>query len=290
VVPSSVPLKTDILAAGFGSVTNSSEVASASSKQISPPSAPFSSSARGELAATNVSSLETNGLREAATSSVGIETKHITSPEGAVNTVQLAKSSGFKLELNEAQHTAIGETLEADLSEFKGVSQTRTELSASINALSGEKLGDISTQASSRFSINVQFGRAEWINDVASQVSKLAAQNLNFAEIRLDPPELGAMQVRVQVNSDQATVSFTAQSSQVRDALEQNGNRLRELFDAEGMNLVDVDVRDQGQHNPEDGLESEPDEPQTDVVSTEGLGSEASVVQAEIPVGVDDYV
>jgi flagellar hook-length control protein FliK len=72
----------------------------------------------------------------------------------------------------------------------------------------------------------------------------LAAQNVSAAEIRLDPPELGPMQVRVSVNQEQVNVSFTSPHPAVREVLDQQLNRLREMFSEQGLNLVDVDVSD----------------------------------------------
>ena len=142
-----------------------------------------------------------------------------------------------------------------------------SSLTEQVDALAPSNLSDRSmgaqslSQASSpaRFFVNVEFGRSEWNSNVAAKVAQMAAQNLKHAEIQLDPPELGPLQVRVQVNTDQASVSFTAQSAQVRDALEQGSQRLRDLFEAEGMNLVDVDVSDQQQGNDQnpDDLDSQ---------------------------------
>lgn len=90
-----------------------------------------------------------------------------------------------------------------------------------------------------------ELGQPEWHNTVAEKVAVMATKNLSSAEIQLDPPELGQLQVRVTLNQDQASVSFSSQHAVVRDALDQTAIRLREMFDAEGLNLVDVDVSDQ---------------------------------------------
>jgi flagellar hook-length control protein FliK len=72
----------------------------------------------------------------------------------------------------------------------------------------------------------------------------LAAQNISSAEIRLDPPELGPMQVKVALHHDQVSVNFTSPHALVRDTLDLQLNRLREMFAEQGMNLVNVDVSD----------------------------------------------
>lgn len=93
--------------------------------------------------------------------------------------------------------------------------------------------------------VQTAVGQPQWSRAVGERVLWLAAQNVNTAEIQLDPPELGPLQVRVSVNQDQASVTFTSQHPAVREALDQSAMRLREMFDSQGLNLVDVDVSDQ---------------------------------------------
>ncbi|MEN0038861.1 MAG: flagellar hook-length control protein FliK [Cellvibrio sp.] len=92
--------------------------------------------------------------------------------------------------------------------------------------------------------VPVTVGTPQWSQAVGDKVLWLAAQNVSSAEIRLDPPELGPMQVKVSVNQDQANITFTSPHPVVRDALDQQLNRLREMFSEQGLNLVNVDVSD----------------------------------------------
>jgi flagellar hook-length control protein FliK len=92
--------------------------------------------------------------------------------------------------------------------------------------------------------VPVTVGSPQWSQAVGDKVLWLAAQNVSAAEIRLDPPELGPMQVKVSVNQDQASVTFTSPHPAVREALDQQLNRLREMFSEQGLNLVNVDVSD----------------------------------------------
>ncbi|MBW3164289.1 flagellar hook-length control protein FliK [Ferrimonas balearica] len=68
------------------------------------------------------------------------------------------------------------------------------------------------------------------------------------AELRLDPPELGALQVRIQMNGDQAQVQIQTQHAQARDLLEQALPRLREMLQGQGIQLADANVSHQ-QHS-----------------------------------------
>lgn len=85
-------------------------------------------------------------------------------------------------------------------------------------------------------------GQPQWHTAIAERVAIMASQRITSAEIQLDPPELGQLQVRVSVNQEQTHVSFVSQHAVVREALDQTAFRLREMFTAEGLNLVDVDV------------------------------------------------
>ncbi|AEP30457.1 flagellar hook-length control protein FliK [Brumicola nitratireducens] len=57
------------------------------------------------------------------------------------------------------------------------------------------------------------------------------------AEIRLDPPDLGGMNIKVNLSGDSASVSFVVQSQQAREALDQATPRLREMLEEQGIEL-----------------------------------------------------
>lgn len=80
---------------------------------------------------------------------------------------------------------------------------------------------------------------------LVDKVMWLSSQNLKSAEIQLDPAELGRLEVRIQIVQDQAQVSFASANAGVRDALEGQLHRLREMFAQQGMNMLDVNVSDQ---------------------------------------------
>ncbi|MBF0676276.1 flagellar hook-length control protein FliK [Pseudomonas sp.] len=84
-----------------------------------------------------------------------------------------------------------------------------------------------------------------WSEAVVERVMWLSSQNLKSAEIQLDPAELGRLEVRISLNQEQTQVSFASPHAGVRDALEGQLQRLRDMFNQQGMNLVDVNVSDQ---------------------------------------------
>lgn len=84
-----------------------------------------------------------------------------------------------------------------------------------------------------------------WSEAVVDRVMWMSSQNLKSAEIQLDPAELGRLEVRVNLTQDQAQVTFASANPGVREALEGQMHRLREMFTQQGMNLSDANVSDQ---------------------------------------------
>ena len=74
-----------------------------------------------------------------------------------------------------------------------------------------------------------------------------------MAEIRLDPPELGSMQVRVNVAGDAASVSFVVQSQQAKEALADAMPKLRDMLSEQGIELGDAQVRKDNSSSSENG-------------------------------------
>ena len=61
-------------------------------------------------------------------------------------------------------------------------------------------------------------------------------------ELRLDPPELGRVTVRISMVGDEARVAFTAAQGTAREALEAALPKLREMFEQAGLSLGDAQV------------------------------------------------
>ncbi len=94
----------------------------------------------------------------------------------------------------------------------------------------------------------------ELANDqVAEKVQMMMSKNLKNLDIRLDPPELGRMQIRMTMNNDLANVHFTVANPQARDLIEQTLPRLREMLAQQGMQLADSSVQQQSSGQQQSG-------------------------------------
>lgn len=156
-----------------------------------------------------------------------------------------------------ASKTAFEKTLQAVASpdakladDMTASALTSGSTSSTTNSLMDSLMrgADQQTPAARNFvvqtAVPVPVGQPQWSQAVGEKVLWLAAQNVSSAEINLHPKDLGPIQVRVSVNQEQTTVNFTSHHAVVREVLDQNLNRLRDMFSEQGLNLVNVDVSD----------------------------------------------
>ncbi|TCP74635.1 flagellar hook-length control protein FliK [Pseudomonas putida] len=93
-----------------------------------------------------------------------------------------------------------------------------------------------------------------WAEGLVNRVMYLSSQNLKSADIQLEPAELGRLDIRVNVATDQSTqVTFISGHAGVRDALDSQVHRLRELFAQQGLAQPDVNVADQSRGQQQQG-------------------------------------
>lgn len=95
----------------------------------------------------------------------------------------------------------------------------------------------------------------QWNDQVAKRIAIMTNEGMQSARIQLDPPELGSLEIKVKVQHDQVSVAFASNNQMVREALDAQSPRLRELLDQQGVDLVDVNVSEQGQQQNESGLD-----------------------------------
>lgn len=88
-------------------------------------------------------------------------------------------------------------------------------------------------------------GHPEWNKELGEKLVWMYKQDIPSAELRLNPQHLGPILIKVDVNQDQATVTFTAHNAAVKDAIEAALPKLREMLGGQQLNLADVNVSQQ---------------------------------------------
>lgn len=100
--------------------------------------------------------------------------------------------------------------------------------------------------------LNVPMNQPSWGEAMAGKISWMIMENQQSAKINLNPAELGPIEVKLNMNNDQATISFVAQHTEARDALEQAFPKLRDMLSQSGINLGESNVSAQSQDNSTD--------------------------------------
>lgn len=128
-----------------------------------------------------------------------------------------------------------------------------TELAATIQqptlAASSQALASNTPMAaaalSSQLTVHTPVNHPAWGNEFSQKITWLAAQRDQSAELHLNPPQLGPLDVVIKVSADQATALFTSPHAAVREAIEQALPKLREMLADNGIMLGNATVSDQ---------------------------------------------
>ena len=106
--------------------------------------------------------------------------------------------------------------------------------------------------ASSPVSIATPVTQAAWGDEFNQKITWIATQRNQIAELHLNPPHLGPLDVVLKINGDQASATFTSPHAAVRDAIEQALPKLREMLADNGIMLGNAMVNDQATKNGQD--------------------------------------
>ncbi|MDO8369587.1 MAG: flagellar hook-length control protein FliK [Candidatus Nitrotoga sp.] len=152
------------------------------------------------------------------------------------------------LEIANSVHSSKSMTLLAD-------SQLSPQSSTQVSAPppNATALAALPAQASSaenlslpiQLSVDTPLAHNAWTDEFSQKITWVATQHGQSAELHLNPPQLGPLDVLIKVDGDQATALFTSPHAVVRDAIEQALPKLREMLADNGIMLGNASVSDQ---------------------------------------------
>jgi flagellar hook-length control protein FliK len=181
-------------------------------------------------------------------------------------------SAKFGAEAQLADHalhersTAEADKLPASALEFRTALPARSEalnapplsLSAALAAgappawSAGQNLAP--TYSIAHAQVAAPVGSPLFAEDFSQRIVVLAGQRVQSAQIALTPSDLGPISVSMEVRGQDASLLFGAAQATTRAAIEDALPRLREMFQAQGLHLVDAHVGMQlGHQAPRDG-------------------------------------
>jgi len=167
----------------------------------------------------------------------------------------------------------------------------RTSMLSSLNSTARTTMTAPATPQ--QMTLQTQISNPEWGSDFSKRIQFLVKNNMQHADLRLDPPDMGKIHVKINLSQDQASVSFVSAHGNVRDAIEQAMPRLRELLNESGIQLGNTDVASQFQQKNENHTGQDPKSSNSGHMTDYGDDVEPELVQhkaVEYSVdGVIDY-
>ncbi|MGC0943087.1 flagellar hook-length control protein FliK [Pantoea agglomerans] len=160
------------------------------------------------------------------------------------NTAQSATSSGLTLDSSFQQ--ALSNMVKQD-------DQAAIKASISDNAINATPIATASslpapvtasatTSTPSTPMLNSQLGSDEWQQALSQQIVMFSRNGQQNAELRLHPEDLGAIQISLKLDNDQAQINLVSSHSHVRAALEAAIPQLRSALAESGINLGESQV------------------------------------------------
>jgi len=156
----------------------------------------------------------------AALAGAGLKTEHKTTLDAADLGLQQAREA--------AQQAA-----QQDPSAMAAAALAQTTQPAALEAAQAAEASE---------QLSAQVGTDAWENQVGQKVVYMIGNEEQTASLTLNPPDLGPLQVVLSVSNDQASVTFSANQEEVRQALEDALPRLREMMSESGIALGNATV------------------------------------------------
>ncbi|MDZ4251626.1 MAG: flagellar hook-length control protein FliK [Sulfuritalea sp.] len=98
--------------------------------------------------------------------------------------------------------------------------------------------------------VATHLGRAGWQDEVGQKLNWMVGNNRQQADLVLNPPQLGRIEVTMRFEGDQLSASFASPHAAVRETLENSLVRLREVLADAGITLAHTHVGTDSRHDP----------------------------------------
>ena len=131
--------------------------------------------------------------------------------------------------------------------------------------------------------INAPVGSHAWPDELGAQLHMMADKGHSMASLRLSPEHLGPLEIQISVKDAEASVWFGATNAETRAALEQAMPRLKELFAAQGMSLLQAGVFSQTSQGSNRNNRAQPGD-----AVTQGEGTTAEITTRATRSGLID--
>lgn len=154
-----------------------------------------------------------------------------------------AKLAGFEQKLAESTQSL------AELQTTAPHPGNATQLG--VNAATARQAG------SEHLQIETPLKSQAWAGEFGQKIVWMTAQDKQSAQITLNPPQLGPIEISLNVKNDQATALFMSANADVRAAIESAMPRLREMLEGAGIQLGQTNVSAESFRQSADGSDQD---------------------------------
>lgn len=160
------------------------------------------------------------------------------------NTAQSATSSGLTLDssFQQAQSNMVKQDDQAAIKASISDNAINATPIATASSLPAPVTASATTSTPSTPMLNSQLGSDEWQQALSQQIVMFSRNGQQNAELRLHPEDLGAIQISLKLDNDQAQINLVSSHSHVRAALEAAIPQLRSALAESGINLGESQV------------------------------------------------
>jgi flagellar hook-length control protein FliK len=106
----------------------------------------------------------------------------------------------------------------------------------------------IASKENNNFSVNIPMTHEEWMQQVAEKMIIGSSKKMQSIEIHLHPTELGSLKTEIKFSDDKTDIIISSPLNHVRESLEANLPKLREMFGDSNVNLGSVSISNSTEH------------------------------------------
>lgn len=126
---------------------------------------------------------------------------------------------------------------------------TQTMQATPISQASNSQTANMATAA--QHTIMPYPGKEGWNQAIGQRVLWMVGNAQQSATLNLNPPELGPLQIVINVHNDKANTTFLSDRQEVRQALQDGMDNLREMMKEAGISLGQTNINDRSRQQQE---------------------------------------
>ena len=157
------------------------------------------------------------------------------------------------------------------------ISSNVSQTMSSTNPIAGVK----------SFAINQSIDSAQWMDAFNEKVMWMSKGEIKSAAIKLNPIELGPIEISINMGKENTTIQFNSHSPQVREMIEQAVPKLREMMSDQGVNLADVNISSNDSERK--AYDTANEQGDGNSINTEHEDESISIINTKQSQGLVDY-